>query len=163
YERLEISLLPDWDNAQFGYGFLEVGSQFERDGRILKFGLDLDVIAHELGHAIVYSMIGVPRLGTEFPEYVGLQESFGDCVSLITVMHFPSVLEDTLEETGGNLYLFNRLARFSEFSSTRQMRMVSNSLTMADFAQGWHDEHDLAQPLTGAIFDILVDVFHEKL
>jgi hypothetical protein len=34
---------------------------------------------------------------------------------------------------------------------------------MSDYADGWHNEHDLAQPLTGAMFDILVDIFHEQL
>ncbi|MGH6944445.1 MAG: hypothetical protein ACREH6_09525, partial [Geminicoccaceae bacterium] len=34
---------------------------------------------------------------------------------------------------------------------------------LSDFALGWRDEHDLSEPLTGAVFDILVDVFHENL
>lgn len=163
YDRLEICILPDWNNAQYGYGFLETGSQLEPDGRILPFSLNFDVIAHELGHAIVYAIVGVPQMGTEFPEYIGFQEAAADCVSLVSVMHFPSLMEEVLEQTHGNLYLHNRLARFSEFSTNRQMRMASNPLTMLDFVGGWHDEHELSQPLTGAVFDTLVDVFHEFL
>ena len=34
---------------------------------------------------------------------------------------------------------------------------------MEDYAEGWQKEHHLAQPLTGAMFDILVDIFHEHL
>ncbi len=34
---------------------------------------------------------------------------------------------------------------------------------MSDFAAGWVDEHALSQPLTGAVFDILVDIFQEML
>ena len=30
-ERLEIALLPDYDNAQAGFGFLELGSYFTAD------------------------------------------------------------------------------------------------------------------------------------
>ncbi|MBX5216325.1 MULTISPECIES: hypothetical protein [unclassified Rhizobium] len=163
YDRLEISILPQWDNAQYGYGFLEVGSQFEKDGRILPFSLDFDVIAHEVGHAIIFSVLGVPRPGTEYPEYLGFQESFSDCVSLIAAMHFPSVIENVLEETRGNLYRANRLARFSEFSPHRQIRSANNKRTMAEFTRAWKDEHELSQPLTGAVFDILVDIFHESL
>ncbi|PDS76655.1 hypothetical protein [Rhizobium sp. L43] len=163
YDRLEISILPQWDNAQYGYGFLEVGSQFEKDGRILPFSVDFDVIAHEVGHAIIFSVLGVPRPGTEYPEYLGFQESFSDCVSLIAAMHFPSVIDNVLEETGGNLYRANRLARFSEFSPHRQIRSANNKRTMTEFARGWKDEHELSQPLTGAIFDMLVDIFHESL
>jgi hypothetical protein len=163
YDRLEICILPDWNNAQYGYGFLETGSQLEPDGRILPFSLDFDVIAHELGHAIVYAIVGVPQTGAEFPEYIGFQEAAADCVSLVSVMHFPSLIEEVLDQTHGNLYLHNRIARFSEFSANRQMRMASNRLTMLDFIGGWSDEHKLSQPLTGAMFDILVDVFHESL
>lgn len=163
FDRLEISILPDWDNAQFGYGYLEVGSQFERDGSVLPFSLDFDIIAHEVGHAIAYSVLGVPGPGTEYPEYLGFQEAFADCVSLVAAMHFPSVIDNVLGETHGNLYLANRLARFSEFSPHRQIRSANNQRTMAEFVGGWKDEHELSQPLTGAIFDILVDVFHESL
>jgi hypothetical protein len=163
FDRLELSLLGDWDNAQYGYGFLEAGSHVEPDGAVLPFSLNFDVIAHEVGHAIVYAVVGLPDPDAEYPEYLGFQESAADCISLIAAMHFPSVLEEVLESTSGNLYRFNRIARISEFSHTRQMRMASNDRTMADFARGWSDEHDLSQPLTGAIFDTLVDLFHEGL
>jgi hypothetical protein len=163
YDRLQITILPQWDNAQYGYGFLEVGSQFEKDGRVLPFSLDFDVIAHEVGHAIIFSVLGVPRPGTEYPEYLGFQEAFSDCVSLIAAMHFPSVIDNVLAETRGNLYRANRLSRFSEFSPHRQIRSANNKRTMAEFTHGWKDEHELSQPLTGAIFDILVDIFHESL
>lgn len=163
YDRLELSILPDWDNAQFGYGFLEVGSQFTADGQALPFSLDFDVIAHEVGHAILYSRLGVPYPGTEEPEYVGFQEAFADCVSLVAAMHFPSVVAAVLDETHGNLRLANRLERFSEFSSHEQIRSAANRRTMADFVAGWDNEHDLSEPLTGAVFDILIDIFHESL
>jgi hypothetical protein len=162
-DRLEISLLPEWDNAQYGYGFLEAGSQLDELGRALPFSLDFDVIAHEVGHAIIYAILGVPRIGTEYPEYVGFQESFSDCVSLIAAMHFPSVIDQVLDQTHGNLYRTNRLARFSESSTQSQIRSANNTHTMAEFVHGWTNEHALSQPLTGAIFDILVDIFHESL
>jgi hypothetical protein len=163
FDRLEISILPDWDNAQYGYGFLEIGSQFEGDGRVLPFALDFDVIAHEVGHAIIYSVLGVPRPNTEYPEYLGFQESFSDCVSLIAAMHFPSVIDEVLDETRGNLYLSNRIARFSEFPGKRQIRTANNTRTMDEFVDGYRNEHELSEPLTGAIFDILADIFHESL
>ena len=163
YDRLEIAILPEWNNAQYGYGFLEMGSQFEKNGRVLPFSLDFDIIAHEVGHAIIYSVLGIPDAENEYPEYLGFQEAFADCVSLIAAMHFPSVIENVLGETRGNLYLANRLSRFSEFSPHRQIRSANNKRTMAEFVHGWKDEHDLSEPLTGAIFDSLVDIFHESL
>ncbi|WP_442582345.1 hypothetical protein ACSBOB_10520 [Mesorhizobium sp. ASY16-5R] len=163
YNRLEIDILPGWNNAQYGYGFLELGSQLDGDGGTLPFSLDFDIIAHEVGHAIIYGILGIPDAENEYPEYLGFQESFADCVSLIAAMHFPSVVENVLEETRGNLYLANRLARFSELSPHRQIRSANNKRTMADFVDGWKNEHDLSEPLTGAIFDSLVDIFHESL
>jgi hypothetical protein len=163
FERLEISILQQWNNAQFGYGFLEIGSQFEPDGRVLPFTLNFDIIAHEVGHALIYSILGVPRENAEFPEYGGFEESFSDCVSLIAAMHFPSVIDQVLDETRGNLYLSNRIARFSEFPGQRQIRTANNTRTMYDFVDGFKNEHDLSEPLTGAIFDILADIFQESL
>ena len=163
FEKLEISILPQWNNAQFGYGFLEIGSQFEKDGSVLPFALDFDIIAHEVGHGIIYSVLGVPAPDTEFAEYQGFQESFSDCVSLITAMHFPSIIKKVLDETRGNLYLSNRIARFSEFPGQRQIRTANNAHTMDEFVDGYKNEHDLSEPLTGAIFDILADIFHESL
>jgi hypothetical protein len=163
FDRLEISLLPRWNNAQYGYGYLEIGSHFLHGRKVASFALDFDVIAHEIGHAIIYSVLGVPGIGTEFPEYLGFHESFSDCVSLIAAMHFPSVIACVLDQTHGNLARENRLARFSEFAPHRQLRRANNRRTMAEFATQYKDEHELSQPLTGAIFDILSDIFHEHL
>ena len=163
FEKLEISILPEWDNAQYGYGFLEIGSQFEKDGSVLPFTLDFDIIAHEVGHAFIFSILGVPRENAEFPEYEGFQESFSDCVSLIAAMHFPSVIDQVLDETRGNLYVSNRITRFSEFPGSRQIRNANNTRTMDEFVDGYKNEHDLSEPLTGAMFDILADIFQESL
>jgi len=163
FERLEISLLPEWNNAQYGYGYLEIGSHIRHGQMLASFALDFDVIAHEIGHAIVYGVLGVPRPGAEYPEYLGFHESFSDCISLIAAMHFPSVIAGVLEQTHGNLTRENRLARFSEYAPHRQIRRANNRRTMAEFAHQYKDEHALSQPLTGAIFDILADIFHERL
>lgn len=163
FEKLEISILPKWDNAQYGYGFLEIGSQFEPDGSVLPFALDFDIIAHEVGHAFIFSILGVPLPNAEFPEYEGFHEAFSDCVSLIAAMHFPSVIDQVLRETSGNLYMSNRIARFSEFPGNRQIRNANNMSTMREFVAGFRNEHDLSEPLTGAIFDILSDIYHENL
>jgi hypothetical protein len=163
FEKLEISILPQWDNARYGYGFLEIGSQFEKDGSVLPFTLDFDIIAHEVAHAIIFSILGVPEDNAEFPEYAGFHEAFSDCVSLIAAMHFPSVIGKVLDETSGNLYRSNRIARFSEFPGNRQIRNANNTRTMYEFVDGFKNEHDLSEPLTGATFDILADIFQEIL
>jgi hypothetical protein len=162
-ERLEIVLLPQYNNAQAGYGFLELGSYFLQEGEGIPFTLNFDIIAHEVGHLIVASEVGVPTTATAEGEYFGFHEAAADLVALVAAAHFDTVIDQLLEQTAGNLYVLNRLNRIGELSDNKEIRTASNGLHLAVFADGWVDEHDLSLPLTGAVFDILVDIFHELL
>ena len=162
-DRLEISLLRAMNNATMGYGFLEVGYDQTLPGPPRPFTLNFDVLAHEVGHAIIYSQVGVPDPNAVEGEYFGFHESAADQVALVTLLQFESVIDRLLVQTRGNLYVLNELNRIAELSEHRQLRLADNTLTLADFEHGWSDEHLLSQPLTGAIFDILVDIFHEYL
>jgi hypothetical protein len=163
FDKLEISILRDLNNALMGYGYMEIGYDQTLDGAPRPFTLSFDVMAHEVGHAIIYSLVGVPTPETAEGEYFGFHESAADQVALIAVLHFDSVIERLLSRSHGNLYTFNRLNRFAELTEESQLRIAANDLTLAEFAPGWRSEHRLGQPLTGAVFDILVDVFHEQL
>ena len=167
YPRLEIIPLIEWDNAQSGYGFIETGYGDSAQGR-QPYCLNFDVIAHELGHSIVFSEVGVPSEVTFTNAYSGFHESAGDLVALISVLHFAAFVEHLLATTRGNLYALNELNRIGELSETEQIRLASNSLKMADVAYGERqlsqpELHRLGQPLTGALFDILVEVFQARL
>jgi hypothetical protein len=163
FERLEVIPLLDWDNAQSGYGFIEAGHATTEEGDDIPFSLNFDVLAHELGHSIIFSEVGFPAAGADTSEFLGFHESAGDLIALISVLHFDSVVDHLLSATGGNLYTLNELNRIGELSETDQIRVANNDLKMSDFAGGWTNVHDLAQPLTGAIFDIMVDVFQRGL
>jgi hypothetical protein len=163
FDRLEVVMLPDFDNSHVGWGFMEVGSYHETAGPPLPFALNFDVVAHETGHLIIYDTIGVPSRASERGEYFGFQESAADTTAMIAALHFDSMIEHLLEDTRGNLYTYNELDRFAELSATEQIRLASNSVKLSQFAAGWDDEHELSQPLTGALFDILVDIFQENL
>ena len=163
FERLEVVILPSLRNAHVGYGYMESGTIPQPDGSVADFALNFDVIAHEIGHLIIYSELGIPARSVEQKEYFGFQESAADSAALIAVLHFESMIEQLLADTHGNLYGMNELNRFAELSAADQIRIASNSVKLSEFARGWDDEHDLSQPLTGAIFDILVDIFQEIL
>lgn len=163
YASLEISLLDGLDNAAGGYGFLEIGAGPPAAGELQSFSLNLDVVAHEVGHLIIYAEVGLPQPDMAVGEYFGFHESAADLVALLSVAHFEPVIDELFETTRGNLYVLNELNRFAELSQTTQIRLASNMKRMSDFSAGWTDEHDLSLPLTGAIFDILVDIFHERL
>jgi hypothetical protein len=163
YDRLEITLIPQLDNATAGYGFMELGALGPADGGPALFSLNFDVIAHELGHLFMYREIGLPDLAGRYDEFFGFHESAADLVALVSVLRFDTVVERLLETTRGNLYALNELNRFGELSDNDQIRLASNGLKLSEFSAGWSDEHDLSLPFTGAMFDVLVDVFHESL
>jgi hypothetical protein len=162
FDRLELSIMPAVDNAFMGWGFLEAGAAFE-DGASRPYWLNFDVIAHEIGHGIIYSEVGMPVDDIDNAEYFGFHESAADLSAMIASLHFDSVVNGLLDNTSGNLYSFNRLNRFAETTESKQIRVAANDSRLSDFAAGWDSEHKLSQPLTGAMFDVLIDVFHENL
>lgn len=160
--RIELSILPIFDNAYSGYGFIEVGARRTPDA-LIPYSLNFDVIAHEVGHQIIYSEVGIPNPDRATAEYLGFHESAADLAALIASLHFDSVVDNLLLSTHGNLYTMNALSRMAELSDHHQIRIAANDRRLAEFAGGWRKEHELSEPLTGAFFDILVDIFHENL
>ncbi|MFK7869473.1 MAG: hypothetical protein AB8B58_09560 [Roseobacter sp.] len=162
YDRVELTILPSLENAYSGYGFLEMGGD-NSTGTYRPFSLNFDVIAHEVGHAIIYSEVGVPDPDNVTGEYFGFHESAADLVALVSSLHFNSLVDLLLENTSGNLYMLNAVNRMAELGKNKQIRISANDRRLGEFAQGWVKEHHLSEPLTGAFFDILVDIFHEML
>lgn len=171
FDRLELVPYVNWDNAHAGFGFIETGYGRDERGERHLHCLNFDVLAHELGHVLVYSEVGTPARDAETVEYFGFHESSGDLVALICVLHFHKVVDHVLRETGGNLYIHNEMSRIGELSQTKQIRVADNALRMSDVADVstpvelmcQPERHQLAQPLTGAIFDILIDVYQQTL
>jgi hypothetical protein len=177
HPSLELIPLVNWDNAQSGDGFIEMGARRNDLGELQLFSLNFEIVGHETGHAILFSEVGVPEPERLTPQYLAFQESFADLIALISVMFFDAVIERFLEQTHGNLYVLNLISRIGELSQTQQIRIADNTTRMRDLegleldASGeWIDltgahrnAHDLAQPLTGAIFDILVEIYQDRL
>jgi hypothetical protein len=164
FEKLELIPLISWDNAQSGYGFLEFGF-----GRTPAGGIDtarpycqnFDVLSHELGHSIIFAEVGTPNSdATTTEEYGGFHESAGDLVAMISSLHFDKVIGHLLDNTKGNLFTSNELERIGELSESRQIRELFNYERMSTVGR---EPHDLSLPLTGAIFDVMVEVFQKEL
>jgi len=171
HRRLELIPEVPWDNAHFGWGFMECGYGTDDAGHKQSFALNFDVLAHETGHGIAYSLLGVPTAETLTTAYRGFHESVSDCVAMIAALHFDSFVDHVLRVSAGQLYLANELNRIGELSRTRQIRSASNALKMADVipldtppakVKG-KEAHTLSLPMTGAIFDILIDLFIKRL
>lgn len=163
FAKMELVPLIEWDNAHSGYGFLEFGF-----GRTPFGGIDLsrpycqnfDVLAHELGHSIVFSQVGLPFRDTNTAEYGGFHESAGDLTAIVASLHFHKVVDHLLESSKGNLFTVNELARIGELSDSRQIRIAFNYERMSTVSS---EPHDLSKPLTGALFDVFVEVFQKNL
>jgi hypothetical protein len=173
--RLELIPIVHWPNAQSGPGFIEMGQEPDQYGRLQPFCLNFDVLAHETGHAILFSQVGTA--GSVSVPFLAFHESFADLMSMIAVLHFPSVQTRLLHQTWGDLYSLNVLTRFGEFSDTQQIRIASNQTKMSDVEQihlapdgSWVDpagqnrnQHAIAEPLTGAIFSCFVEIYQDEL
>lgn len=164
FARLELIPLIEWDNAQSGYGFLEFGYGRTPAGTVdhtRPYCENFDVLAHELGHSIIFSQVGVPSSPADKGiDYGGMQESSGDLVAIVASLHFHSLVDYLLDATKGNLLTVNGLDRVGELSDSRQIRIALNARRMSDVGE---EPHERSLPLTGAIFDTMVEVFQQHL
>jgi hypothetical protein len=171
FSRLELIPSLDWDNAQSGYGFIETGFGFDEDYGDHPFALNFDILSHELGHSILFAVVGAPPVERVTATYRAFQEAGSDIVTLLSTLHFRSVIDHVLAETSGNIYLLNELNRFAETSPTHQIRDAGNTLRMSDVPDvnspqdrlSEPDIHEMGGPLTGAVFDILTELFQTIL
>jgi Zn-dependent peptidase ImmA (M78 family) len=160
----------NWENGQAGYGFIELGFGVAKSNDKRPFALNFDVLAHEMGHIILASEVGMP-MNADPTQYAGFQEAASDILALISLLHFESFSNHLLKVTHGNLYAPNELNRLAELSDTEQIRTACHSIKMTDVEYAWTPArfltqkqiHKLGQPFTAAIFDILVEVFQESL
>lgn len=161
FTQLElIPIIEGWDNAQSGYGYMEFGHARSETGQPMLHALNFDVVSHEMGHTILFSTMGIPPPDRRSAEFYGFHEACADLTALISMLHFDSVADRLLRSTHGNLYLLNELNRIAELSDNRQIRLASNGRRMSEVTD---EVHDLSRPLTGAIFDILVELFLDLL
>ncbi|PBB32389.1 hypothetical protein EOA79_04380 [Mesorhizobium sp. M1A.F.Ca.IN.020.03.2.1] len=160
YERLEIIPFVDWENAQSGYGYLELGRERGIDGGRYPYALNFDVIAHEVGHAILFSLFGTPAGGLTQGDFGPFHEANSDLVSLLSFLNFDSGMDRLLRHCDGNLLVLNELSRIAELTGDRQIRLASNARRMSEVTA---EIHDRSRPFTGAVFDTIVDVYHAAL
>ncbi|WP_406853772.1 hypothetical protein ABEG18_14510 [Alsobacter sp. KACC 23698] len=176
-ERVELTPLVAWANAQSGPGFMEMGRQVNDEGELRLFCLNLDVVAHETGHTVLFAELGTPESGRVTPDFLAFHESVSDLTAMLTSLHFQAVVSHVLTQTNGNLYVLNDSNRIGELSGAQQIRIADNLTRISDVADlrigpdgEWIDPtgrgrnaHALAQPLTGALFDFLIDLYQDNL
>lgn len=171
YQRLELVPWVDWNNAQSGWGYIEAGYRAGAQGARVPMAFNFDVLAHELGHSILYSQLGLPPENEGGAEFFAFHESASDLVAIVASLHFNSVVDQILERTAGNLFVRSFLSRIGESSDVQEIRIASNRLRMSQVPDintpieqlSQPDRHRMGEPLTGAVFDMLVEVFQQYL
>lgn len=159
YERLEILPLIDWDNAQSGYGMLEFGYKPTPEGARELYALNFDVIAHEIGHSVLFSEIGLPPAnGAPGPDLFAYHEGVSDLCSLIGLLHFDTAVDRILRRGMGNLLAMNELNRIAELGDERQIRIAGNARKLSEVGA---EVHDRSRPFTGGVFDAIVQTYHD--
>ena len=93
-------------------------------------------------------------------DYGGFHESSGDLTAIVALLHFHSFVDYLLDQTHGDLLTVNGLDRVGELSDSREIRVALNAKRMSDVGD---EPHERSLPLTGAIFDTMVEVFQKTL
>jgi hypothetical protein len=153
-------------NAWSGNGFLEFGFPDWDDNTRNPFCENLEVIAHETGHLLLKAVIGTMPDDEKSLQHRAHEEAGADLVALITILHFDSVVDRALGQTGGFLYSLNLLSRIGEWgwADHHVARTAFNDATMEKLRrQASLNKHQLSSPFTGAVYDVLVRCFVRHL
>ncbi len=159
-ERLEIvPRIAHWENAQSGFGFLELGEE-QPETPASCFALNFDAVAHEMGHLVLLSELGILQGDGRGSDFFSYHEAVADLISLLGLLQFDTAIDRLLRRTGGNLLVHNELDRFAELSAEKQLRSFNNALRLSDVSS---EVHDRSKPFAAGIFDCLIEVYQSLL
>lgn len=163
FSRLELIPLTNWDNAQSGWGYLEFGYPRSAWG-----GMDLArpycenfcMVAREIAYFIIMSEVGNPPQSSKERDFNGFVRSSIDISALVSLLHFHKVLDHVLDSSAGNLFSVNELNRLGDLAQSQLFRAAFNYERISTVGDG---SYEMSLPLTGAVFDILVEVYKREL
>lgn len=120
-----------------------------------------DIVAHETGHAILDGLKPNWLLASNPPQTGGLHESFGDLTAIFLALSQLDQVEAVIAQTKANLHNKAFLADLAEqfglvLGKPNGLRNADNDFTLSQVGT---EVHAISQVFTGAIYDILADVF----
>jgi hypothetical protein len=121
----------------------------------------LDIVSHETGHAVLDGLKPHWIDASNLPQTGGLHESFGDLSAIfLTLSQFDQV-EAIIAQTKANLHDKTFLSDLAEqfglvLGRTNGLRNADNDLKLSEVGT---EVHAISQVFTGAIYDILADIF----
>jgi hypothetical protein len=128
----------------------------------------LDVVAHETGHAVLDALQPYWWRESVHPQTAGLHEAFGDLTAIFCILSLPDLVQVVIEHTNADLDTRSFLTEFAEqLGAARRrgrengLRNANNRLRLPDVFPS-NSAYSLSQVFTGAVYDILEDVFAAK-
>ena len=123
-----------------------------------------DIVSHETGHAVLDGL-KPGFLESWHPQTGGLHESFGDLSAIFTMLAQLDQCEAVIAESKTNLHdktFFSAMAEeFGEaLGRPMGLRNANNTLKLSDVST---EVHAISQVFTGAIYDVLSDMFEDSL
>jgi hypothetical protein len=121
----------------------------------------LDIVSHETGHAVLDGLKPGWLLASNPPQTGGLHESFGDMTAIFLALSQLDQAEAVIAQTKANLHDKTFLADLAEqfglaLGRPNGLRNADNDLKLSDVGT---EVHAISQVFTGAIYDILADIF----
>ena len=150
---------------------------YQRSAKALKFGdfvkpgstppqriftcQSLDIVAHETGHAVLDGLRPNWILANNPPQTGGLHESFGDITAIFLALSELDQVEAVIAQTKANLHDKTFLSDLAEdfglaLGRPNGLRNADNDLKLSEVGT---EVHAISQVFTGAIYDILADIF----
>lgn len=139
------------------------------DGKPVYTCLSHDIVAHELGHAILDGLKpGYNEISS--PETAGFHEYFGDAVAMMSSLDIDEIARIVTKGAPARLSARNLVSAIaSEFGAAihrlpdeAYLRGAWNNRKMGDL-RGTFEEHDWSEILTGAYYDLLEYLYRHQL
>ncbi|KQZ39763.1 hypothetical protein [Duganella sp. Root1480D1] len=160
----------------FPHGLPNVmNAYYSRSDRALKFGdfvptgaagrvftcRSFDIVSHETGHAVLDGLKPKWILNSAPPQTGGLHESFGDLTAIFLALSQLDQVEAVIAQTKADLHDKTFLADMAEqfglaLGRPNGLRNADNDLKLSETG---NEVHAISQVFTGAIYDILADIF----
>ena len=120
-----------------------------------------DIVSHETGHAVLDGLKPQRLQANQPPQTGGLHESFGDLTAIFLALSQLDQCEAIVAQTKANLHDKTFLADLAEqfglaLGRSNGLRNADNDLKLSDVGT---EVHAISQVFTGAIYDILADIF----
>jgi len=162
----------DRESAALHFFYFDAEVDDVPTGETIYTCLSHDIVAHELGHAVLDGLKPYYNEVTS-AQTAGFHEYFGDAIALTTALNHREIVVEVAGHGTGDLSTANVISNIAaqfgqglneEYGSLQDayLRNANNTKTMRDMV-GVQEEHDLSAVPTGAYYDLLRGVYEHLM